>query len=95
MKLHTGSVYEGFWDMGIRNGDGNLFMPGGDYYLGSWQSGFFNEGTVVKSNGTRFAGKWSYQNLVIKFKGRYSDEEKEGDFDIQMNDLKTFLTYGN
>ena len=36
MKLLKASVYEGWWDMGVRSGDGNLFMPSGDYYIGSW-----------------------------------------------------------
>ena len=95
LKLITGSVYEGWWDMGVRKGEGNLLMPSGDFYIGSWASGFFEEGKIMKPNGTCFEGRWRFESLVLKFKGVYSDEEKQGTFDIQMDDLKSFLTYGN
>ena len=95
VKLLTGSVYEGWWDMGIRSGDGNIFMENGDYYVGNWKSGFFDKGKLIKPNGTCFEGTWRFEDLEMKFKGKYIDEEKEGNFDIQMNDLKTFLNYGS
>ena len=66
--------------MGIRSGDGNLFMDTGDYYIGSWKSGFFVKGKLVKPYGTFFEGTWRFEDLVLKFKGVYSDERKRGKF---------------
>lgn len=72
----------------MRASKGNLFFDTGDCFIGSWQSGFFNEGRLLKYGGACYDGQWKFSNTVFHFDGVYNDNKMQGRFKIKMQDLK-------
>jgi len=53
------SVFEGNWNMDVRQGHGKMTMSNGDVFEGEWQNDRRNGiGELVSHNGDRYVGKW-------------------------------------
>ena len=58
-SFSSGSIYQGYFRNGKRNGEGTYKWPNGDEYKGEWSNGKRNgEGTLTWSNGDYYVGEW-------------------------------------
>ena len=59
MQYENGSVYEGQWELGVKQGFGRLINSEADAYEGDWvddrAEGF---GIMLNSQGYRYEGQW-------------------------------------
>lgn len=59
MHYEDGSVYEGLWKMGQRQGKGRLIQPNGDCYSGEWRDDkAWGRGKHTNLEGYSHEGQW-------------------------------------
>jgi radial spoke head protein 1 len=76
-------VYYGYWDAGLRHGEGVMTYKNEDIYSGNWREGKkHGTGTYVfKETGMKFVGKWE-SGQIVNGEWKYPDGSKfNGTFD--------------
>ena len=88
-KFENGNRYSGEWANNKKNGQGTLFFPDGDKYIGKFRDDQYNGyGIYSWADGQKYAGQWandkrngqgtaSYSNGK-KYIGLYKDGQKNG-----------------
>lgn len=59
MHYQNESVYEGYWIMGVRHGNGRLIHRNGDCFQGEWKDDQANGfGKFTNFQGYKYEGEW-------------------------------------
>ena len=59
-----GTIYDGLWLNGLRNGAGTQTWTDGTKYVGNWKNGLRQgTGTITWSNGDKYVGSWKDDNI--------------------------------
>lgn len=95
-KYITGTVYEGEWKDGKRNGQGKCTWASGSVYKGEWKDGKFNgQGKKTWADGTVYEGEWKDDQSNGQGKYTWADGtvyEGEWKDDKMVKGRKTFPT---
>ena len=90
IQYANGSVYEGMWVRGQREGYGRLIHPTGDMYEGDWMNDKANgRGTFSNLDGYTYEGEWlddcqhgegveTWDSNESKYTGNFKDSKKSG-----------------
>lgn len=90
MHYEDGSVYEGIWKMGQRQGKGRLIQPNGDCYSGDWRDDkAWGRGKHTNLEGYSHEGQWKedfqegfgvelWTANNSKYEGTFSRGQKHG-----------------
>lgn len=76
VNLENGSVYEGYWMNGTKEGKGTMIWPNKEKYVGDWVQGKQEgRGEMIYADGSKYRGEW--HNNLRHGKGELVSSEKE------------------
>ena len=84
LRLVDGSVYEGEWRAGKKQGNGKITYHNRDVYEGMWRNGVREgKGRYVWGNGNVYNGLWKDDRMEgRKEMGRCDEEQRENNWGV-------------
>jgi hypothetical protein len=95
LLLSNGSIFQGFFQKGVREGHGREILPNGSYYEGGWSGDMRNGWGVERIKDKEYAGEWTngvkdglgfMKTASWAYEGQWKNDLKEGQGIIWFDD---------